>query len=160
MGISRKVFEKTGGFKFDRFAEDIELSIRMKKLGFNVGLIPDAFVFHKRRTTLSQFYHQVSNFGRGRIMVGRTHRGEVKITHWFPTLFTMGLLMIPFLFFLNPLGEWFMALYGVYFIGIFADSWRQNKSLLVATLSVPAAFVQLVGYGFGFLKQWRKSYMD
>src|SRR5690606_27197993 len=31
MGISREVFEKTGGFRFDRFAEDIEFSIRMKQ---------------------------------------------------------------------------------------------------------------------------------
>ena len=31
MGMSRTVFEKTNGFAFDRFAEDIEFSIRMKK---------------------------------------------------------------------------------------------------------------------------------
>jgi glycosyltransferase involved in cell wall biosynthesis len=159
MGISREVFEKTGGFKFDRLAEDIELSIRMKKMDFNVGLIPDAFVYHKRRTTLNQFYHQVYNFGRGRIMVGKAHPGEVKITHWFPTFFTLGLIMIPFLFFLTTLAGWFIAIYGAYFIGILADSWRQNRSVLVAILSVPAAFIQLVGYGFGFLKQWGKSYM-
>lgn len=159
MGISKEVFEKIGGFKFDRLAEDIELSIRMKKKGFNISLIPDAFVYHKRRTTLNQFYHQVFNFGRGRIMVGKAHPGEIKITHWFPALFTMGLLMIPFLFLLTPLATWVMAIYGLYFIGILADSWRQNRSILVAALSVPAAFIQLVGYGFGFLKQWRKSYM-
>jgi glycosyltransferase involved in cell wall biosynthesis len=38
MGISRTVFEKTGGFKFNRLAEDIELSIRMRKMGFKVDL--------------------------------------------------------------------------------------------------------------------------
>jgi len=64
MGISREAFNKTGGFHFDRFAEDIELSIRMKKLGLRIGLIPDAFVYHQRRATLKDFFKQVSNFGR------------------------------------------------------------------------------------------------
>ena len=159
MGISKEVFEKTGGFKFDRLAEDIELSIRMKKLGFNVGLIPEAFVYHKRRTTLNQFYHQVFNFGRGRILVGKAHSGEVKITHWFPTLFTIGLLLIPILLFLTRFATWYIAIYGLYFVGIFIDSWRQNRSILVAIMSVPSAFTQLFGYGLGFLSQWRKSYM-
>lgn len=160
MGISKEVFEKTGGFKFDRLAEDIELSIRMKKSGFNVGLIPEAFVYHKRRTTLTQFYHQVSNFGRGRILVGKAHSGEVKITHWFPAVFTIGLLLIPVLLLVLPqFAIWVLPMYGLYFIGIFADSWNKNRSVLVALLSVPAAFTQLAGYGLGFLKQWRKSYM-
>jgi len=64
MGISRRVFEQTKGFAFDRFAEDIEFSIRMKKAGFRVGLIPEAFVYHKRRATFGQFYNQVFNFGK------------------------------------------------------------------------------------------------
>ena len=61
MGISHHVFEATRGFAFDRFAEDIEFSIRMKKQGFKIGLISDAFVYHKRRTNFTQFYHQVFN---------------------------------------------------------------------------------------------------
>jgi glycosyltransferase involved in cell wall biosynthesis len=69
MGISRNVFEKTNGFKFNRLAEDIELSIRMRKLGFNVVLLAEAFVYHKRRTSLKQFYNQVSSFGRGRVKI-------------------------------------------------------------------------------------------
>ena len=160
MGISRKVFEKTGGFKFTRFAEDIEFSIRMKKQGFRVGLIQDAFVYHKRRTSLGQFYSQVSNFGRGRVLVGKEHAGEIKITHWFPTVFVAGFLSIPVVFLISPLMAVVAALlYALYFIGIFADSWRVNKNLSVAFLSIPAAVIQLWGYGFGFLNQWIKSYM-
>lgn len=159
MGISKEVFKKTGGFKFDRLAEDIEFSIRMKKSGFHTGLIPDAFVYHKRRTSLTQFYSQVYNFGRGRILVGKAHPGEIKVTHWFPTLFTFGFLLFPVLFFLPGIGIAYVSLYLLYFMGIFVDSWRQNKSFQVALLSVPAAFTQLAGYGLGFLAQWRKSYI-
>ena len=71
MGISKEVFLHTGGFAFDRFAEDIEFSLRMKELGYRVGYIHEAFVYHKRRTGLKQFFWQVYNFGRGRVLVGR-----------------------------------------------------------------------------------------
>lgn len=160
MGISRGVFEKTGGFKFERFAEDIEFSIRMKKMSFISILIPDAYVFHKRRTNLKQFYHQVSNFGKGRILVGKTHTGEVKITHWFPTAFTVGMLVTLLLVFVWPqLGIGLSCAYVLYFISIFIDSIRANKNLAVALLSIPSAFIQLTGYGTGFFKQWIKSYI-
>jgi glycosyltransferase involved in cell wall biosynthesis len=159
MGISREVFEKTGGFKFDRMAEDIELSIRMKKLGFHVGLIPEAFVYHKRRTSLRQFYHQVYNFGRGRVFIGKAHPGEVKITHWFPTAFILGLFVIPLLLLLPKLAAGLLAIYAAYFTGIFVDSWWISRNWKVALLSIPAAFIQLYGYGIGFLTQWIKSYM-
>ena len=64
MGISRAVFDATKGFHFDRFAEDIELSIRIRKLRFKTVLIPEAFVYHKRRTSLSQFFNQNSSFSK------------------------------------------------------------------------------------------------
>ena len=37
---------------------------------------------------------------------------------------------------------------------IFIDSSLRNKSIWVGILSVPASFVQLTGYGMGFLKAW------
>jgi len=160
MGISREVFDKTGGFKFDRLAEDIEFSIRMRKLGFKIGLIPEAFVYHKRRTSLQQFYHQVFNFGRGRVLVGKAHPGEIKITHWFPTVFIMGLLLTPVLGIISPtIALISTAAYTMYLTAIFVDSWRNNKDIKVALLSLPSALTQLAGYGVGFFKQFLKSYM-
>jgi glycosyltransferase involved in cell wall biosynthesis len=160
MGISKEVFEKTGGFTFDRFAEDIEFSIRMKKMGFQVALIPDAFVYHKRRTTLRQFYNQVFNFGRGRVLVGKVHTGEIKLTHWFPTAFSAGFLLAIILTVLrSPFATPLWVIYGVYFALIFIDSLRVNKNFSVAVLSIPSAFIQLLGYGLGFFKQWIKSYI-
>lgn len=159
MGISRTVFEKTGGFKFDRFAEDIEFSIRMKKAGFEVGLIPEAFVFHKRRTTFAQFYKQVFNFGRGRALVGKVHPGEVKPAHWFPTFFFIGLIATPFAWLININLFWLaVAGYVFYWVAIFIDAFRVNKNLLVACLSVPSSMIQLIGYGIGFLKEQLKPY--
>lgn len=154
MGISRTVYEKTQGFSFNRLAEDIELSIRMRKLGFNVVLLAEAFVYHKRRTTLGQFRKQVSSFGKGRIQVGRAYPGEVKLTHWFPAFFLIGMFTPLVLALVSlPLALIALSSYILYFLAIFTDSYRVNKSLNVAILSVPAAFVQLTGYGSGFLRQ-------
>lgn len=161
MGISREVFQKTGGFQFDRFAEDIEFSIRMKKAGFRVGLIPDAFVFHKRRTSFGQFFRQVYNFGKGRALIGKRYPDEVKITHWFPAIFTiaLGLTLVLGLFgsaLFLPSAAGFI----VYLLSIFLHALATSKNLMVALLSVPAVLLQFVGYGSGFLRERLKSYSD
>jgi glycosyltransferase involved in cell wall biosynthesis len=155
MGISRRVFEATGGFHFDRFAEDIEFSIRMRNAGFKVGLIAGAFVYHKRRATLQQFYDQVYNFGRGRALVGVAHPAEVKLAHWFPAMFVAGvvsLLILPFVY--EPLFFAGITVLGIYFAAILIHALLVNRDLKVALLSVPSAFLQLWGYGSGFLKEW------
>jgi len=154
MGISREVFKITGGFHFDRFAEDIELSVRLKELGLKVGLIPEAFVYHQRRATLKEFSKQVSNFGKGRVLVGRAHPGEVKLVHWFPSLFLLGILsLLPISIINSQLGEIAILLYLLYLVAIGIDSFRKTKSMKVAMLSLPAAVVQLTGYGFGFFRE-------
>ncbi|MEO7991418.1 MAG: glycosyltransferase [Chryseolinea sp.] len=159
MGISRNVFEKTKGFAFDRFAEDIEFSIRMKNVGFHVGLITDAFVYHKRRTNFKQFYHQVFNFGRGRVLVGRVHPQEIKLTHWFPSFFVIGIFCV----LLTPIFSSLLFKIGLtgltlYFFALFIHSLKVNKNLSVALLSIPSALIQLSGYGLGFLSEKVKSY--
>jgi len=158
MGVRKEVFQKTGGFRLDRFAEDIEWSIRMKKAGFRVGLIPDAYVYHKRRTDFEQFFTQVSNFGMGRVQVGRVHPDAIKITHWFPAFFFLGLFGFPFaLLFYWPLGLSILLGYSVYMVVILIDAAIKTDSLAVAFLSVPSALIQLIGYGTGFLKEKLKS---
>ncbi|MCW5911071.1 MAG: glycosyltransferase [Cyclobacteriaceae bacterium] len=154
MGISRKVYAQTHGFVFDRLAEDIELSIRIRKHGFNVALIPGAFVYHKRRTSLHDFFKQVSNFGKGRVLVGRAHPGEIKLTHWFPAFFTLGLCAVPVIALLFPkLGLLLVLGYISYFLLIAIHAFTRINSIRVALLSVPSAFIQLTGYGTSFLKQ-------
>jgi hypothetical protein len=46
-----------------------------------------------------------------------------------------------------------LGFFVVYLLAIFIDSLRQGKDLTVAFLSVPAALLQLWGYGIGFLKE-------
>jgi glycosyltransferase involved in cell wall biosynthesis len=153
MGMSRLAYEKTAGFRFDRYAEDIELSIRASKMGLKVGLIAPAFVYHKRRATFGQFFRQVSSFGMGRVHVGRAHRGAIRLTHFFPAAFLAGLLAIPLTaIFSPPLGVALLSVYIVYLVAVLFDAWRTVKDFRVAILAVPSVLVQMIGYGSGFLK--------
>ena len=63
MGYSIDVYKKTNGFSKMRFGEDIDMSIRILENGFKTRLFKDAFVYHKRRTSLKQFFKQVFNSG-------------------------------------------------------------------------------------------------
>lgn len=154
MGMSREVWEATGGFKFDRLAEDIELSIRIRKAGFSIGLIPDAFVYHKRRTELTEFFQQVQGFGRGRVRVGKVYPTEIKAVHWIPSLVLLDFVLMPILLIVNlPLVLMGYGFYFFYWLLLMADCFRVTGSISAAILSVPSAMVQFFGYGWGFLSE-------
>ncbi len=157
MGISKEVFEKVGGYRITRMGEDLEFSMRIIKSGFQTALIEDAFVYHKRRTSLSQFYKQLHFFGRARINVGRFYPEEVKLLHWFPALFTIGILVTGFLkWVFPPLFFLGVGVYSLFLLLNFLSSLFKNKSLYVAILSVATSFTQLTAYGVGFLGEWIK----
>lgn len=155
MGISREVWERTGGFILTRLGEDIEFSIRILSMGFKTGLIPGAIVYHKRRTDLVQFYKQLHFFGRARINIYKHFPSELKAVHFFPALFALFLLLGLILNILgHPLAELCNTLLAIYILLIFFHSWTINKSAKVAFLSIAASFVQLTAYGLGFMQDF------
>ncbi|QQL51522.1 glycosyltransferase [Mucilaginibacter ginkgonis] len=158
MGLSRQVWEKAGGFIITRLGEDIELSIRIHSIGFKIGLIPEAKVFHKRRTSFYQFYKQLHFFGRARINIFKFFpTGGLKAVHFFPAAFT--LFMLFWLIsnaFTSPIAFLCNILLVTFLLLIFFDAWVKNKSFKVAILSVPAALIQLVAYGLGFMQDFWK----
>ena len=157
MGISRKVWEKTGGFKLTRLGEDIEFSIRIHEMGFKIGLIPEAKVFHKRRTNFSQFFKQLHFFGRARINIYKHFPKELKLVHFFPAIFTLFLLLTLLSNLLNlQIASSCNFLLAVYILLIFFHSWAVNSSAKVAFLSIVAVFVQLSAYGLGFMQDFWK----
>lgn len=157
MGVSRQVYEKVGGFILTRLGEDIEYSIRIHENGFKIGLIPEAKVYHKRRTSFIQFYKQLHFFGRARINIYKHFPSTLKAVHFFPAMATLGML---FTFVLNVLSSpfviYFNLLTGFYFMLIFFHSLILNKSIKIAFLSVVASFIQLTAYGLGFMQDFWK----
>lgn len=160
MGISRATFEQTQGFAKRDMGEDVEFSLRMKTLGLKVGLVEEAFVYHKRRGNFRDFYKQIFSFGRTRLVLRAYNPNILKPIHTFPAVFTVGCLSLLLWYVVFPpfflLGS---SLLGLYLLLILIDASKQNKSIGIGLLSIVAVFVQLFGYGFGFLYQllWRKK---
>ena len=183
MGIRREVYRELGGFSHMRFGEDIDFSYRIVEAGYQTALLPDAWVWHKRRTDFRKFFRQVYNSGIARINLTRRHPGTLRLVHLLPTVFTLGVIGCLLLFLLGVAlyaeGEWLdaqglrptdnmhqgigfalcvLALIPIllYSAIIFIDSSLRNRSLWVGLLSVPSAFTQLMGYGLGFIEAWWK----
>ncbi|WP_440122063.1 glycosyltransferase [Tenacibaculum sp. Ill] len=149
LGLSRTAFEKTNGFSKMKAGEDIDLTFRLWENGFETQLIEKAFVYHKRRSTVKQFFKQTFAFGTARPILNKKYPETAKLTYWFPSLFIVGIdVAIIGTFF----GYWqLFAFYGFYFVCIFLDTLLQNKNLKVALLSIVTTITQFYGYGLGFL---------
>ena len=177
MGIRRDVYERLGGFSKMRFGEDIDFSIRIFKAGYSCRLFPEAWVWHKRRTDFRKFWRQVYNSGIARINLYKKYPESLKFVHLLPMLFTVGctLLVLLFilgivLFFILPAGMMqarglalsLLALLPLllYTFLIFADATSKNASAKIGLLSIGAAFIQLTGYGCGFIKAWWKRCIE
>jgi GT2 family glycosyltransferase len=158
MGISREVWEKTQGFKITRMGEDIEFSIRCISLGFKSGLLPEAFIYHKRRTSFKQFYKQIHFFGRARINISRFYPAELKWVHFFPAcyfIYFWNTLLLNIL--LPTLGNLMFMGLSLYWLAILLDAFTKTKSLKVSLLGLIAANIQLLAYGQGFIEEGIKK---
>jgi glycosyltransferase involved in cell wall biosynthesis len=157
MGISREVFNETDGFARMRFGEDVEFSIRMIEHGYKVGLIPDAWVYHKRRTDLWKFFKQVHNSGIARINITLRHPNTLKPTHFFPAMFTAYTLLAIGTAIVEPMGWVGLAPLAVYLFALMISALVQYKSPMLALKCVAASLVQLTSYGLGFMRGiiWR-----
>lgn len=174
MGIRRDVYMELEGFSKMRFGEDIDFSIRIFKAGKRCRLFPEAWVWHKRRTDFRKFYRQVYNSGIARINLYKKYPESLKLVHLLPMVFTVGVIFLALLLCIGLFFSFapslssaskaigiFLCICAIipvllYSLLILLDSTLQNKSIKIGFLSIRAAFVQLMGYGFGFLEAWWK----
>ena len=172
MGIRRDVYKRLGGFSKMRFGEDIDFSIRIFKAGCKCRLFPEAWVWHKRRTDMRKFFRQVYNSGIARVNLYKLYPESLKLVHLLPMVFTVGVILLfliacfgrIMMVYGNPADfySWYYLVVGaispilLFSLVIFIDSSIQNRSLPIGFISIGAAFVQLFGYGFGFISAWWK----
>lgn len=153
MGVRADVYNALGGFSKMRFGEDIDFSIRILQGGYRCRLFPQAWVWHKRRTDLKKFFKQVHNFGIARINLYKKYPDSLKGVHLLPAVFTVGVMML----LLGAAFCWWSLLPIVLFASVvFVDASSRNKSAKIGLVAVGASFVQLIGYGTGFLRGWWK----
>ncbi|MDE5628462.1 MAG: glycosyltransferase [Muribaculaceae bacterium] len=151
MGYSRAVYEAVGGFR-EMFSEDIDMSTRIRNGGFKTELLRDAYVWHKRRIDFKKFLRQVYVFGMSRITLKLLYPDSLKAVHVLPAIFVAGCVaLILAAILISPL---FLIPIGLYALLVLIGALLSTGSLKIAFLAVPAAFIQLCGYGAGFIKAW------
>ncbi len=151
MGFSREVYERVGGFR-EMFSEDIDMSTRIRRAGFDLSLIRPAYVYHKRRLDLRKFARQVYVFGMSRITLQLLYPGSMKLVHTLPALFLLGCVgLLALSLVCSP---WWLLPLGVYVLALWLSAWVSTRSLRIALMAVPASFIQLWGYGAGFLRAY------
>lgn len=150
-GFSRNVYERVGGFR-EMFSEDIDMSTRIRREGFSIGLLRCVPVWHKRRGNLAKFFRQVYVFGMSRVTLQLLYPGSLKLVHMLPAFFVLGCVALVLLgIFSSP---WWLLPLGAWLTAIFVTAFVQTHSLRVALLAVPASCIQLWGYGLGFIKAY------
>lgn len=157
MCLSRKVYDTIGGMGALRHGQDMDFSARIIKAGFKTGLIKDAFVYHKRRTSLAKFYRQVFNWGVARINLGLLHDFMLKPVHLLPALIVVGIIFIALLSVVFPqLAALIWSVLGIGFIGVclfaFGESTMKYKSVRIGFLSILTLNIQVFAYGLGMIK--------
>ena len=159
MGVRRAVYHELGGFSAMRFGEDIDFSTRLIRSGHVSRLFQSAWVWHKRRTDLCKFFKQVHNSGIARIHLTKRHPGTLKAVHMLPAVFTLGCALLVVLAVAAALlgcPHWWALLlpFVLFALIIGVDATRSERSVGVGWRAVAAAYVQLTGYGSGFLRAW------
>ena len=154
MGIKREAFDEVDGFSNIRqYGEDLDLSYKLIFSGKKSSLIPEAKVFHKRRTNLLNFFNQMYKSGKGRHLLNIKYKNTFKLFHLFPSLFIFIFILsqILFVFFENKLGMIIQVGYGIYFCLIFFSSSTINKNPIIGLLSIITTLTQFLGYGIGYI---------
>lgn len=151
MGYSRRVYDRVGGFR-EMFSEDIDMSTRIRQAGFSIGLIREAYVYHKRRVDLRKFARQVYVFGMSRITLKLLYPGSMKIVHTLPAIAVIGAVTLILLGIL--VSTWWLLPLAIYLLAILVCATISTRSLAIGLKAVPASIIQLGGYGCGFIKAY------
>lgn len=152
MGVSRRVFEEICGFVDPNRGEDIEWSIRIKKAGFKLELVEEAFVYHKRKNTLWSFARQAFSFGRNRVNVSRFHPEAIKLIHLLPTFFFVFVISIAVNFaFFKVLLFPHVSILALWASLIVITASLKYQSIIIGPLALITSSIQLCAYGVGLV---------
>ena len=160
MGIKRSVYENVGGFGDLRHGQDIEFSNRIRKSGARIKFFIDAVVYHRRRTSLKQFFKQVFNWGVARINLGKIDPAMLEPIHFLPAIGTLtGLGILAVAIFLDfPISQLiFLTLFPLSLLSLFGTLKKKDIRIFPYLLIVIPA--QIFGYGIGFIQAFVRRFI-
>lgn len=160
MGLSQKVYDEIGGFGSLRHGQDIEYSNRIIKSGAKVGFIENAYVYHKRRTSLKKFFKQAFNWGVARINLYKLDSNMLEPLHCMPAVatlfFILILLLTPFSEFNLFLTQTMLISMGTVFLLSSVHSIFKYKTFLTPFYVPFTMFFQIFAYGLGFITAYTR----
>ena len=160
MGLSKSVYDRIGGFGGLRHGQDIEYSNRIIKSGANVGFIENAYVFHKRRTSLKKFFKPAFNWGVARINLYKLDSNMLEPLHCIPAmataLFLLVLLLTPVSEFNSILTRLMLGSMGFVFCASAIHSVFKYKNIVTPFYVPFTMFFQIFAYGLGFITAFFK----
>jgi len=160
MGIKRSVYEKVGGFGSLRHGQDIEFSNRIRKSGARIKFLINAVVYHRRRTSLRQFFKQVFNWGVARVNLGKIDSSMLEPIHFLPAIASfIGIFLLGAVFYSKVEMNYFLLLVLVPlgFISILGSFKKGDIRVFPLLLIVIPA--QIIGYAIGFILNFIKRFI-
>ena len=150
--FDRTTIQKAGLFDEELVRnQDDEYSFRLRRLGYEIHLLPEMRSRYYSRASLRSLWRQYFQYGLWKVRVLQKHPQQMRARHFVPGLFVLVLLMA---LMVSPWSLWpLLVVGGVYLFATAAASlvvaretgWR---SLLV----LPLVFATIhFGYGSGFL---------
>ena len=107
-------------------------------------------VFHKRRVSISSFFKQVYKFGLVRPILNHWHPKSFRLVYYFPT-FALIFLIFSIIELIRG-NQIPLYLIFSYMILVFISSTYVNRSFKIGLLSIITSAIQILGYGYGYLK--------
>jgi len=155
MAVSRKAMRMVGGFREMFYGEDILLSHEIKQAGFRLQYAQDAVVYHRRRTTLKQFFGQLFRMGQARMIISFIHRSLLQPLYVLPAVAILFFVALISFSFVSPVALEMtkifitVCMFFLFVVGISSAIRLRNAQ---AFFVVPVLFVlQQLAYGLGFL---------
>ena len=160
MGIQKHIYNKIGGFGELRHGQDIEFSNRMRKTGANIKFLIEAIVYHRRRSTLKQFFKQVFNWGVARINLGKIDKEMLEFIHFLPSIaiIIFSIISIVVLSTGIPIIYFILAtLIPLICLAMFGTI--KKKDIRIFHLLIIVIPAQIFGYGLGFIFNFINRYI-
>ena len=160
MGIKKSIYNKVGGFGNLRHGQDIEFSNRIRKSGARIKFFIKAIVYHRRRTSIKQFFKQVFNWGVARVNLGKIDPLMLERIHFLPAIATIIIIICFgfFIFFRLPLLQLFIILIlPLVCLAIFGSINKNDIRIFPYLIVVIPA--QIIGYGIGFIQAFVRRFI-
>ena len=160
MGIKRSIYDQIGGFGGLRHGQDIEFSNRIRKSGARIKFLINAIVYHRRRTSLKQFFKQVFNWGVARVNLGKIDKEMLEVVHFIPSIATLTALLsfglcivLKFSFYKYLLG----AIIPLVILSLYGSITKKDIRVFPYLMVVIPA--QIIGYGIGFFQAYVRRFL-